>query len=191
MKLEHITRRYGDRTVLADVTFDFPARGLCVIAGPSGCGKTTLLRVLAGLDAPQEGTVTGRGTVAMHFQEHRLFPQLTALENITRVSWREPNEAHRAGAERMLRTLGFSDADMSLKPAALSGGMAQRVSVARALCAEADCVLLDEPLKELDENLRQTVLRLLTDKARDALVIVTAHEAETIPGAACVLRPDA
>ena len=177
LEIRNVSCSFGEQTVLKDLSFRFPARGLCAVTGPSGCGKTTLLRILAGLENNYTGTISGRNTVSMSFQEYRLFPQLTALENITEtVCGKKPGRRGRAVA--MLIRLGFTQSQRSLYPHELSGGMKQRVSLARALCAEADTALLDEPFKELDPALQSVVWKMILERAEKSLVVLTAHDPE-------------
>ena len=153
-ELRDVSKSYDGRHVIRQLSFRFPEKGLVLLMGPSGCGKTTLLRLLAGLEKPDSGTVLRKGSVSFCFQEYRLFPQLTAIDNVRLLAWRKPDAACTARASAMLTALGLTEAQQGLRPDALSGGMRQRVSLARALCGDASLILLDEPLKELDAVLR-------------------------------------
>lgn len=155
--------------------------------GESGSGKTTLLRILSGLQKPEAGTVSRTGEVAVCFQEYRLFPQLSAMDNVLLLAWRHPGEADRQKAASMLTALGLTDEEQRKKPSELSGGMKQRVSLARALCADVPIVLLDEPLKELDASLKRAALSLIREKAMHSLVIMTQHEPEAMQGNEAVI----
>lgn len=174
MKLEHITKTYNGKTVLKDLSLTLPDKGLVALMGPSGCGKTTLLRILAGLDQDYAGHIQGSPKVSMCFQEYRLFPQLNALKNAAVFS--VPDQAR-----SVLLNLGFAEKELTLRPSALSGGMKQRVSLARALCSPGDLLLLDEPLKELDASLRNTALSLIQGQGKERLVIMTVHDPEELP----------
>lgn len=176
LECDKISKSFDGKTVIKDLSFTFPEKGLCLLMGRSGSGKTTLLRLLAGLEKPDRGTVRGTGNAAVCFQEYRLFPQCTALENVRLLAFCQKDTSGKECPERMLAALGFSKTDMQLKPSALSGGMKQRVSLARALCADASVLLLDEPLKELDAGLKKKALSLIIRRAENALVIMTAHD---------------
>ena len=132
------------------------------IVGPSGCGKSTLLRLLCDLDLPTSGTITWaggtKGRTSVAFQEHRLLPWNSVQENIMlpATMQRAAKEADRARA-RDLATLVGLDGFLDARPAALSGGMKQRTSVARALFAEPDLLLLDEPFGALDALTREKI----------------------------------
>lgn len=134
------------RLLLDDLTVTVAAGDTLAVMGPSGAGKTTLLRTLAGLDRPHRSEVQRPpGRVAMVFQEPRLAPWCTALENVELVL----APAARADAAAWLERVGLGDA-LHVYPAALSGGMRQRVAVARALAVDASVVLVDEPFSNLD-----------------------------------------
>ena len=135
-----LCKSFGSTPVLQHFTWtvDRPM----VLMGRSGCGKTTLLRVLLGLESADSGTVTGVETPAAVFQEDRLCPQLTAAANLTLTG----HGLTPQDAERELRTLGFTDAELALPAARLSGGQKRRAALLRALlCRDAKTLLLDEP----------------------------------------------
>ena len=143
--------------------------------GPSGVGKTTLLRIVAGLDREFSGSVTGGGlgNVSYVFQEYRLFPTLTALDNAALVF--EDKSKGREAARLLLTELGFSEDELRLYPHGLSGGMKQRVSLARALLSDAPVLLLDEATKELDSELVSKVLGMIKKEAEHRTVIMVTH----------------
>jgi multiple sugar transport system ATP-binding protein len=165
------------------------------LLGPSGCGKTTLLRTIAGLEPASSGTVSigardvtgvepGRRRVAMVFQDYALFPHMTVAENIgypLRVR-RAPKAAQREVAERTAGDLGL-DGLLERRPGQLSGGQQQRVALARAIAMEADVLLLDEPLSNLDARLRleaRTFLKRLQRELGLTTVFVTHDQAEAL-----------
>ena len=178
-KIELVKKSLGDQLILNDISIDFPDVGCTVIMGESGCGKTTLLRILAGLEKADSGIVSGFGreNVGMSFQEYRLFPTLSALENASLASPLSKEGAKEA-ATALLSRLGFTGADMRKKPSALSGGMRQRVSVARAILSEKPILLLDEPTKELDAEMRTTLLSLFKELSESRLLIIVTHVRE-------------
>ena len=175
-----VTRLWGETRAVDDVSFTIAKGDLAVLLGPSGCGKSTLLRMIAGLDRPSSGTIeigghdvdgltgSARG-VAMVFQSYALFPHLTVADNIIfGLSVRgiaRPSMARRL--ERVAALLGL-DALLRRKPAQLSGGQQQRVALGRAIIAEAPVCLMDEPLSNLDAQLRQEMRREIRSAAAAA-----------------------
>jgi multiple sugar transport system ATP-binding protein len=165
------------------------------LLGPSGCGKTTLLRTIAGLEPASSGTVEiggrdvtrvepGRRRVAMVFQDYALFPHMTVAQNIAyplRVR-REPRSRQRSVAEETSASLGLAGL-LERRPGQLSGGQQQRVALARAIAMDADVLLLDEPLSNLDARLRleaRTFLKRLQRDLRLTTVFVTHDQAEAL-----------
>ena len=146
------------------------------IMGPSGCGKTSLMRAISGLLNPEKGSVELRGRISCVFQEPRLLPWLSALENINAVLSDSPSTLPEA--EKWLRAVWLAEA-ADKRPGELSGGMQQRLSIARALAYGGDVLLLDEPLKGMDAETENTVAELiLRESAGKTLVLVTHDEDE-------------
>ncbi len=186
LSIEGITRRYGTRTVFSDVWFGVERGEFVVLIGHSGCGKTTILNILAGLEAPEAGVIILDGREvsgpsldrAVIFQSHALMPWLTALGNVAfAVRERHPGWGRaqiRDHARGVLRLVGLDDAAHRL-PAELSGGMKQRVGIARALSIEPALLLMDEPFSALDALTRGTlqdeVLRLVASRNQTAFMI--------------------
>ena len=180
LKVNLRDKRFGRKIIFKDLSLDFPDTGLYVLAGVSGRGKTTLLRMISGLDTDFSGCIIGGGAknVSYHFQEYRLFENLSALENITELSFNNEDKEDITLATDTLKALGFTDEDIHLRPSELSGGMKIRVSFARAVLKNAPVLLLDEPTKELDREAASSVCRMINDKAKNALVILVTHETE-------------
>jgi ABC-type polar amino acid transport system ATPase subunit len=211
LRVQALDLRRGVRGVLADVTFDVPRGELVALMGPSGSGKTTILRVIAGLEPFQSGTVqvedlamdSGawltpatlralRRKVGMVFQFHHLFEHLPAIKNV----WLAPvhaygvplREAERRARE-LLAALGVEHRAAAL-PRELSGGEAQRVAIARALAVDPPLLLMDEPTASLDQARRMELRDLLRGLLRDGrTLIVATHDEEFARGCATrVLR---
>ena len=177
LAVEGVTLRRRDRSLLSELWLHVEPGELVAVMGPSGAGKTTLLRTVAGLAAPDSGSISRPGDrVAVVFQDPRLLPWRTALQNVELVC--EPGGEHRA--RDWLGRVGLAG-DVDLFPAALSGGMRQRVAVARALAYDAPVVLVDEPFASLDgptaTALRDELATHLRDQKRTVLW-VTHHQDE-------------
>ncbi len=171
VRLTGITRSWGETTALAGVSLTVRAGNFCVLLGPSGCGKTTCLRIVAGLDQANGGRVeiSGRDVtalppaargVAMVFQSYALFPHLSVAENIVfGLKARSVAPAERARRlDRAVEILGIGHL-LARRPGQLSGGQQQRVALGRAIVAEASVCLMDEPLSNLDAQLRAEMRR--------------------------------
>ena len=175
LKLTDISHRYGEQPVLENKNLILHPGQRLALMGPSGCGKTTLLRIALGLLQPTEGTVenTFRKT-AVVFQEPRLLPWRTALENVNLVLG--DGKATLETARQYLQQVKLLEAAEKY-PRELSGGMQQRVAVARALAAEGDLLILDEPFKAMDEALREQIIARVAE-TRGAILMVTHEESE-------------
>ena len=184
---EKVTFAYDNTTVIDGVTWHLPDSGVVCLWGTSGCGKTTALRLLAGLEKPVAGRVVGGQRVSMVFQEDRLLPWRTAIENVMLVG------AEEATAQELLRKLGLSAEEMRAYPRHLSGGQQRRVALARALAAQSDLLLLDEPFNGLDEGTWQDLVPLIQQTAESRPVVLVTHIREQIEalGAAVIPLGDA
>lgn len=167
--LENVSFAYDDTKVLSHVTWRLPENGVVCLWGPSGCGKTTLLRLLAGLETPADGKIEGVGRVSMVFQEDRLLPWMTALQNVMVTGADESVAGH------YLTAVGLTEEEIQALPAHLSGGQQRRVALARALAADSDYLLLDEPFNGLDENTWQNVVPLISMHAEHKPVVLVTH----------------
>lgn len=175
LRLSGVTRRFASGGGLSGIDLEIAAGEFFVLLGPSGCGKSTLLRLVAGLDAPDRGTIelgghplddgkSGRGEVAMVFQNFALYPHMSAFNNIA-----FPLRLRRIGAKEIAARVALAakmaglNLDLGRRPGELSGGERQRVALARALVREPRVVLMDEPLSSLDPQLRQNLRTELKD----------------------------
>ena len=170
-KVENLTVQYGGTAVLENFSAEFPDGGVTAVSGRSGCGKTTLLSVLLGLLRPDGGTVSGFRQPSAVFQEDRLLPFLSAEKNIAVTAGCTEAEAGEA-----LLSVGFDAADRGKRAFELSGGMARRVAIVRAMLAPGDAVLLDEPFKGLDERTRAQVVRFVCENRRGRTMVVVTHD---------------
>ena len=185
---------FGAHRVLCKVNFTLEAGGCVVLTGPSGAGKSTLTRIMTGLLHPQEGTahLTVR-RVGFVFQDPRLLPWRTALQNVLLPCDAHQQEARRYALE-MLEAVGLGRAT-SLLPGELSGGMRQRVSLARALAVRPDLLILDEPFTGLDGPLREDMKTLIESLvgagqagAAMAVVQVAHHHQDILSHASAQFR---
>jgi len=167
-----LTKRFGERVILDELNLDIRAGEFVAMIGRSGSGKSTLLRVLAGLDRSLSGSMTVAEPVAVAFQEPRLVPWKRVLANVT-LGLRDPAQEQVATAA--LAEVGLAE-QISAWPLTLSGGEAQRVSLARALVRSPSLLLLDEPFSALDALTRMSMHRLvlrLWARHRPAVLLVT------------------
>lgn len=195
LQLDGIRKSFAGRTVLDGISTDFGDARAVVFIGPSGGGKSTLLRTIAGLEAPDAGTVSFEGEAVDYsseerlrfhrrrlgivFQAFNLFPHLTALENITLALEKVHGQSAEQARETAVATLRrFQLAEHAeKKPAELSGGQKQRVAIARAIAAQPKLLLLDEPTSALDPEMTAEVLELIEELKKEgrSFVLVT-HE---------------
>ena len=197
IKIENLTKKFGELVVLKGVSLTVNKGEVISIVGPSGAGKTTLLQLIGTLDKPTSGTVRFNGEdtgkmgsnklatfrnrhIGFVFQFHQLLPEFTALENIiipALIAGRKRKEAE-AEAMELLGIMGLKER-AGHKPAEMSGGENQRVAVARALINRPDVILADEPSGSLDSHNKEELHRLffdLRDKLGQTFIIVTHDE---------------
>jgi ABC-type nitrate/sulfonate/bicarbonate transport system ATPase subunit len=175
---EHVSLHYGSKAVLRDLSVRIPSGSCAVLMGASGSGKTSVLKLAARLLVPTAGTVSGGGKISMQFQEPRLLPWRNAAENINAVL--SDTRKTMPEAKNWLTQMGLADA-ACLYPDELSGGMAQRVALCRALAAPSDTVLLDEPFRGLDPATKHGIMKVVrqaTCGAGRTLLLVTHAEEE-------------
>ena len=167
MKIEDLSFAYGDKIIFKDLSLDLDGK-LYSLTGDSGVGKTTLLKLIGGLLLPDKGRIIDApATPSFMFQEDRLLPWINVRKNISLVT--DDTEK----MEELLRTL---DIDGDLMPSELSGGMARRVALIRALCYRGDALLLDEPFNGMDEKLTDKCIELILKE--DKFTVVSAHQSE-------------
>ncbi|GGT06348.1 polyamine-transporting ATPase [Planobispora rosea] len=195
LQITGVSRRFGDVTALADVSLEIRQGEFFALLGPSGCGKTTLLRILAGFESPDSGTVTldgddllGRAAhrrpVNLMFQSYALFPHMTVAKNVAYGLEREKlSKAEiRSRVGEVLEKVGLS-AMAGRRPQQLSGGQRQRVALARAIVKRPRLLLLDEPLSALDKKVRaemQLELKRLQHEVGITFVVVTHDQEEAM-----------
>lgn len=195
VKAEHISKTFGNLRVLDNVSFEAPDGVFFTLLGPSGCGKTTLLRIIAGLERPDEGRVRiggrdvtrlapARRNVSMVFQSYALYPHMSVFRNIA-TPLRLRNVAEQEVERRVRETAELLEIQRHLesRPGVLSGGERQRVALARALVREPEAFLMDEPLSNLDALLRErtrTELKMLFSRIGATVIYVTHDQVEAM-----------
>jgi len=177
---DHVTKSFDSLTVLQDLSLKVDDGQIVAVVGPSGVGKTTILKLITGIVAPDKGRVTvAEGVVGYVFQEPRLLPWRTALDNVA-VPLRAQGmgkAAARSAAAHWLERVGLKGFE-AYHPAELSGGMAQRVSIARAFAAGPRILLMDEPFSNMDAGLKESLIEILQGMLaeRPATVVYVTHE---------------
>lgn len=199
IEVRHINKRFGNFVALDNVSLNFPNGELTALLGPSGCGKTTLLRIIAGLEFPDAGSVylDGEDASSNHvrerqvgfvFQHYALFKHMTVFENIAfglRVKPRAERPPEAAIQEKVHKLLDLVQLDWlhDRYPPQLSGGQRQRIALARALAADPRVLLLDEPFGALDAKVRKELrrwLRRLHDELHVTSIFVTHDQEEAL-----------
>lgn len=195
VRVAGLEKRFGPVTALDGFDLELPSGSMLALLGPSGCGKTTALRVIAGFERPDAGTVEVGGRrvasstasvpperrrVGVVFQDFALFPHLSVRDNVAYGIGRDPDRHVRV--DELLELVGLRS-DERRMPHELSGGMQQRVAIARALAPRPDVILLDEPFSNLDQalrtQLRAEVRQILRD-ARQSAIFVTHDQGEAL-----------
>lgn len=195
VKLEKITRRFNNSTAIEDISFEVPDGEFWVLVGPSGCGKSTILRTIAGLETATSGNLYIGDTlvnnipprqrdVAMVFQNYALYPHMTVAENLAFGLQMRKADAKiiKERVEKVARSLDISHL-LDRKPKQLSGGQQQRVALGRAIAREPQVFLLDEPLSNLDAQLRDDTraeLKQLHQRVGITTIYVTHDQVEAM-----------
>ena len=177
LEILSLTKRFGEKTLFEDLTLT--VEGPAILWAPSGWGKTTLLRILMGLETPTSGTVQGVGRVGAVFQEDRLCPQLTAVQNVELVLPEEKSQ-YKTQIMTDFRQLGYDAEALTLPARKLSGGQKRRAALLRALWAESDILLLDEPFTGMDPVTMQKAAALLKERCGQKAVLLATHDREAI-----------
>jgi ABC-type nitrate/sulfonate/bicarbonate transport system ATPase subunit len=173
MRLVDVSFSYGDKQVLSHCDLTLPDQGITALSGPSGCGKTTLLRLLAGLEQPDSGTIEAPRRTAFLFQENRLLPELTAAQQVALVL---PPEAD----PMPWLALAELETEANALPEQLSGGMQRRLALARCLAfgRDRELLLLDEPFTGVDEARIERLMERL--RQLHLPVLLCAHDARSL-----------
>lgn len=172
MALEYrdLFKAFGEKQVLRGVSFTIDPGEILLLTGPSGCGKSTLLRILMGLLTPDAGEYPKGVCCSCAFQDNRLLPNVSALRNLNFVT-------DRRDLRELLAEL-LPEKDLDLPVEQLSGGMQRRVAIARAMAADSDLVLLDEPLNGLDEKNEKNAVDFILRHQNNRPILIVSHRLE-------------
>lgn len=203
VSVKGIYKNYGDVEALRDMSLDFPKGQLTSLLGPSGCGKTTLLKIIAGLLAPNQGEVYVNGQIvtepgpdrAFVFQDFALMPWASVLRNVAfGLELRKVSKSEREDiARKYIKDVGLDGFENSF-PHELSGGMRQRVGLARALSVDSPVLLMDEPFSAVDEQTRrkfqEDLLQLVKEESKTFIFVThSIEEAVYVSDQVAILLP--
>ncbi|MDZ5574674.1 amino acid ABC transporter ATP-binding protein [Enterococcus cecorum] len=194
IKVEHLSKKFGENEVLKDINYEIKQGEVVVIIGPSGSGKSTFLRCMNLLEIPTSGQILFEGQditdpkndifkmrekMGMVFQNFNLFPNMSVLDNITLSPVKikkENKQAAETYAKELLQTVGLPD-KANAYPQSLSGGQQQRIAIARALAMKPDVMLFDEPTSALDPEMVGEVLGVMQRLAKEGMtMVIVTHE---------------
>ena len=203
LSLKNITKKFGDKRIIDNVSFEVQPGEVAVLLGASGVGKSTILRLLNNLETLNQGIVTFEGkklelesmhtnqTIGMIFQQFNLFEHLSVRENVTIAMRTVLGKSAKAAdkiANDLLKRYDLTD-KVDSSPSALSGGQKQRLSLARALAMRPKILCMDEPTSALDPVLTGYVAQEITDLAKDGLVVLIAtHDIKLLEQLACTVH---
>lgn len=176
--IKNLCKSYGDLTVLNQLNLALDSGQVNCLMGPSGTGKTTLLRIILGLEQPDNGTITGikPGSLTAVFQENRLCEGFSPIDNILMVTGLSLTPAQ--VCTELSRLL---PEESLIRPVrTLSGGMKRRVAIARALLAPSEGIIMDEPFTGLDEDTKRAVIAYLREKAAGKFLLISTHQEDDV-----------
>ena len=195
IKVDHVCKKYGDNIIIPDLTANIKNGEFFTLLGPSGCGKTTLLRMIAGFNSIEAGTIsfgdqvinelpTHQRNIGMVFQSYAIFPHLTVRQNVEYgLKIRKlPRDEMKKRVDEMLKLVRIDEYQDRL-PERLSGGQQQRVALARAIVIKPDVLLMDEPLSNLDAKLRiemRNAIRQIQNSVGITTIYVTHDQEEAM-----------
>ena len=188
IRVDNVSKSYGDKHVLSNVSCEFEDGKIYCIMGESGVGKTTLIRLIMGLEKPDEGYISSSKQFAAAFQEDRLLEDRDAVDNVMFVL-KNGGSKSREQTEQYLSELLPEDR-LHIRVDSLSGGMRRRVAVARAMLSDRNTLILDEPFNGLDDETKKTVINFIKKWQNNRTVIVVTHsytDSEMLGAGICML----
>ena len=188
IRVDNVSKSYGDKRVLNNVSCEFEDGKIYFIMGESGVGKTTLIRLIMGLEKPDEGYISSSKQFAAAFQEDRLLEDRDAVDNVMFVL-KNGGSKSREQTEQYLSELLPEDR-LHIRVDSLSGGMRRRVAVARAMLSDRNTIILDEPFTGLDDETKKTVINFIKKWQNNRTVIVVTHsytDSEMLGAGICML----
>ena len=188
IRVDNVSKSYGDKHVLSNVSCEFEDGKIYCIMGESGVGKTTLIRLIMGLEKPDEGYISSSKQFAAAFQEDRLLEDRDAVDNVMFVL-KNGGSKSREQTEQYLSELLPEDR-LHIRVDSLSGGMRRRVAVARAMLSDRSTIILDEPFTGLDDETKRNVIHFIKKWQNNRTVIVVTHsytDSEMLGAGICML----
>ena len=188
IRVDNVSKSYGDKHVLSNVSCEFEDGKIYCIMGESGVGKTTLIRLIMGLEKPDEGYISSSKQFAAAFQEDRLLEDRDAVDNVMFVL-KNGGSKSREQTEQYLSELLPEDR-LHIRVDSLSGGMRRRVAVARAMLSDRSTVILDEPFTGIDDETKRNVIHFIKKWQNNRTVIVVTHsytDSEMLGAGICML----
>ena len=188
IRVDNVSKSYGDKRVLSNVSCEFEDGKIYCIMGESGVGKTTLIRLIMGLEKPDEGYISSSKQFAAAFQEDRLLEDRDAVDNVMFVM-KNGGSKMRERTEQYLSELLPEDR-LHIHVDSLSGGMRRRVAVARAMLSDRSTVILDEPFTGIDDETKRNVIHFIKKWQNNRTVIVVTHsytDSEMLGAGICML----
>ncbi|MDO5382675.1 MAG: ATP-binding cassette domain-containing protein [Eubacteriales bacterium] len=171
IEISNVSKQYNDKYILQNVSHIFKGGEITCVMGKSGSGKTTLLRLLMGLEIPDEGSIKNDDSISVVFQENRLVKHLTPVTNIKMIQ----HNPDKKSIEKELCILLDEDS-IYKKCEELSGGMQRRVEIVRAMMADSQVVIMDEPFAGLDEVNKDKAIKYIIERANNRTLIITTHD---------------
>ena len=188
IRVDNVSKSYGDKHVLSNVSCEFEDGKIYCIMGESGVGKTTLIRLIMGLEKPDEGYISSSKQFAAAFQEDRLLEDRDAVDNVMFVL-KNGGSKSREQTEQYLSELLPEDR-LHIRVDSLSGGMRRRVAVARAMLSDSNTIILDEPFTGIDDETKRNVIHFIKKWQNNRTVIVVTHsytDSEMLGAGICML----